>query len=201
MYPAGPTAYRSEGALLELPGSLNPGAHTGYASMVHLVVDHPERWLGLDEEPPETASGPVKVVHEPRERLFGDITPASVRWHPLPARHRVGWWVTRIGASAGVADAAPRFAGVLGDRLPFQAALGASAAGLAVGATAHELGVSDPDDWVPLLEVQDLLDDRPRGSILFRAAAKPPVVGARGWLDERSAIGKASKTTTGFVAA
>ena len=242
----------------------------GYASMVHLVVDHPERWLGLDEDPPETASVPVKVVHEVRERLFGDVTPASVRWHTLPVRRRVGWWATRIGASAGVAAAAPRFAGALADRLPLQAALGASAAGLAVCATAHEHGVSDPDDWVPLLasvvfdrtltpeptraapddasvrraqsekqledaaadtseppstmeqlgeqarrtvralwrlgrtllEVQDLLDERPRGNIVFRTAAKVPVVGVvGGWLDERSAIGKAAKATTRLVAA
>jgi hypothetical protein len=242
----------------------------GYASMVHLVVDHPERWLGLDEDPPETASGPVRVVHEIRERLFGDVTPASVRWHTLPVRRRVGWWVTRIGASAGVAAAAPRFAGALADRLPLQAALGASAAGLAVCATAHEHGVSDPDDWVPLLatvvfdrtlspeptrpapddpsvrraqsqkqledaaadtseppstmeqlgeqaqrtvralwrlgrallEVQDLLDERPRGNIVFRAVATVPVVGVLGgWLDERSAIGRASTATTRLVAA
>ena len=37
------------------------------------------------------------------------------------------WWVARIGLSAGLAAAAPRFAGVLADRVPLQAALGASA--------------------------------------------------------------------------
>jgi hypothetical protein len=239
------------------------GVLGGYASMVHLVVANPQRWLVLEDEPPESASLPVRVVHEVRDRLFGELTPASAAWPEQPVRRRVGWWLVRIGASAGVAAAAPRFAGVVADRLPLQAALGASAAGLAVCATAHEYGVRDPDDWVPLLgtvlfdrrlqsgdgdatshvqseqnledaaadvseppstmdrlgaqaqrtvralwrlgrsllEVQELLDERPRGNIVLRTAAKIPVVGVvGGWLDERSAISKASRATAQLVA-
>jgi hypothetical protein len=47
--------------------------------------------------------------------------------------------------------AARRFAGALADRIPLQAALGASAAGLAVCAVARERGNGAPADWVPLL--------------------------------------------------
>ncbi|WP_298459417.1 hypothetical protein [uncultured Cellulomonas sp.] len=69
----------------------------------------------------------------------------------MPVQRRVDWWVTRIGVSAGLAAAAPRLAGALSDRVPLQAALGASAAGLAVCATAREYGRTTPGDWVPLL--------------------------------------------------
>lgn len=238
------------------------GVLGGYAGLVHLVIANPQRWLVLEEDPPDSASIPVTIVHAVRDRLLGDLTPASPSWSRLPVRRRVGWWLVRIGASAGLAAAAPRFAGVVADRVPLQAALGASAAGLAVCATAHEHGVTDPDDWVPLLgtvvlgrrlqrrdgdtplqeqleqdledaaadvreppstmdrlgtqarrsvralwrlgrsllEVQDLLDQRPRGNIVLRAVAKIPVVGVvGGWLDERSAIYKASRATARIV--
>ena len=47
-----------------------------------------------------------------------------------------------------------------------------------------------------LLDVDDLLDKRPRGHFLARALAKLPVVGfAGGWLDERGAVRKAAEET------
>jgi hypothetical protein len=175
---------------------------------------------------------------------------------------RVQWWVTRIGISAGLAAAAPRFAGALSDRVPLQAALGAAAAGLAVCATAREHGRSSPAEWVPLLakvlfdrevpagdapapddeeaqrrladepaedaptggpvaklgrgaaraaltvwqlartflELQRLLDERPRGGFVARTLGKLPVVGvAGGWLDERGGIRKASRQTAKLI--
>jgi hypothetical protein len=46
------------------------------------------------------------------------------------------------------------------------------------------------------LELQHLLDERPRGSFLARALGKLPVVGiAGGWLDERGGIRKAAQET------
>jgi hypothetical protein len=46
------------------------------------------------------------------------------------------------------------------------------------------------------LNVDDLLDERPRGGFLARALAKLPVVGiAGGWLDERGGISKAAEET------
>ena len=45
-------------------------------------------------------------------------------------------------------------------------------------------------------EVSSMLDERPHGSLIWRAVGKLPVVGvAGGWLDERGAIRRASKRT------
>ncbi|SDD04117.1 hypothetical protein [Auraticoccus monumenti] len=122
-----------------------------YSGMVDQVIGDPRRWLGLDDDPPPTARFPARVLDALRDRAFGETTPSSPRWSDLPVQQRVDWWVTRIGVSAGLAAAAPRLAGALADRVPLQAALGASAAGLAVCATAREHGRSDPAEWVPLL--------------------------------------------------
>ena len=119
--------------------------------MVDRVLSNPERWLGLDDDPPPTAAFPARALDAVRDRAFGEQTPASPTWTELPASKRVDWWVTRIGISAGLAAAAPRFFGALANRLPVQAGLGAAAAGLAVCATAREHGRTAPQDWIPLL--------------------------------------------------
>ena len=123
-----------------------------YAGMVHHVLADPERWLGMDSEPDAGTAGiPRRALDAVRDHTLGSVTPASPDWSTRPVDTRVDWWVDRIGFGAGLAAAAPRFAGVLADRLPLQAALGASAAGLAVCAVATEHGVTEPDAWVPLL--------------------------------------------------
>lgn len=122
-----------------------------YAGMVQHVLANPERWLRLDDDPPPTAGLPLRALDMLRDRATGETTPASPGWHDLPLDKRTNWWVTRIGISAGLAAAAPRFAGALADRIPLQAALGASASGMAVCATAREHGRTAPEDWVPLL--------------------------------------------------
>lgn len=234
------------------------GALSMYAGMVGRVLANPQRWLGVDDDPPSGAGRLRHALDAIRDRTLGDITPASPQWESLPRDARIRWWVTRIGLGAGLAAAAPRFAGALADRVPLQAALGASASGLAVCAVAREYGHTDPAGWVPLLsrvlfdrtldpgtvpiadpaeaeqhlesaaadtteppstmsalgrgaqrtvrtlwrlartflEVDDLLDRRPRGGLLARGVAKIPVVGvAGGWLDERGAIRKAARRT------
>ncbi len=130
-----------------------------YARMVGRVLADPQRWLGLDDDPPPTARFPARVLDALRDRALGNTTPASPAWAEVPLQRRVDWWVTRIGVSAGLAAAAPRLAGVLADRIPLQSALGAGAAGLAVCATAREHGRTAPTDWVPLL-AQVLFDRR-----------------------------------------
>jgi len=223
-----------------------------YARMAHRVIGDPERWLGLDDDPPSSAALPRKVLDALRDRAFGEVTPASPTWDQQPVDDRVRWWVRRIGVSAGLAAAVPRVAGALANRVPLQAALGASAAGLAVCSTAREHGVTDAASWVPLLakvlldrdvaarpvgseadeaaasldeapapeaakglgpgarraagtlwhlsrqiwELQSVLDERPRGNVLFRTVAQLPVVGlAGGFLDERGGIRRAAKET------
>lgn len=229
-----------------------------YAGMVRQVLDNPRRWLGADEEPPADAGLPARAVDAVRDRALGELTPASDQWAEQPVAERVDWWVDRIAIVGGLSAAMPRFAGALADRVPVQAALGASAAGLAVCAVAREHGRTTADAWVPLLarvlfnrdlepaaapvpapeeserqledaardireppsqlaalgqgaqravrtlwrlarvlfDVQDLLDERPRGGLFARALAKLPVVGiAGGWLDERGGIRKAAEET------
>ncbi|HEY0240736.1 MAG TPA: hypothetical protein VGC37_19065 [Friedmanniella sp.] len=229
-----------------------------YARMAHRVIGDPERWLGLDDDPPPTAALPRKLLDAIRDRAFGEVTPASPVWGQRPLDDRVRWWVRRIGISAGLAAAVPRVAGALADRVPLQAALGASAAGLAVCSTAREHGVVDPARWVPLLakvlldrdvstpvvataeaeeaaarlddapppeeakglgpgarraagtlwhlarqiwELQSVLDERPRGNVLFRTLAQIPAVGlVGGFLDERGGIKRAAKETAKLIA-
>jgi hypothetical protein len=122
-----------------------------YAGMVGQVLNNPRRWLGVDEEPPLNAGLPARVLDAVRDRALGDVTPSSPHWAEQPESKRVDWWIRRIAVGAALAAAAPRFAGALADRIPLQAALGASAAGLAVCAVARERGKSSPADWVPLL--------------------------------------------------
>lgn len=239
-----------------------------YAGMVDRVLGDPVRWLGADEDLPRTAGLPRRALDAVRDRTLGKLNPTSAGWQQQPVEKRVDWWVARIGISAGLAAAAPRVAGLLADRVPLQAALGASAAGLAVCAAAREHGLTEAVDWVPLLakvifdrelapradavppaeeseqaldapveeaedgpaterpgrmaglgrgaaraaqtlwrlartflELQHLLDERPRGGFLARTLAKLPVVGvAGGWLDERGAIRKAANQTTALLA-
>ena len=122
-----------------------------YAGMVGQVLNNPRRWLGVDEEPPLNAGLPARVLDAVRDRALGDVTPSSPHWAEQPESKRVDWWIRRIAVGAALAAAAPRFAGALADRIPLQAALGASAAGLAVCAVARERDKSAPADWVPLL--------------------------------------------------
>ena len=122
-----------------------------YAGMVGQVLNNPRRWLGVDEDPPLSAGLPARMFDAIRDRTLGDVTPASPNWAAQPETERVNWWIRRIAVGAALAAAAPRFAGALADRVPLQAALGASAAGLAVCAVARERGQDTPAEWVPLL--------------------------------------------------
>ena len=122
-----------------------------YAGMVDRVLRNPGRWLGTDEHPPPCAPFPARALDALRDRALGDKTPASPTWGEEPVQRRVDWWVTRIGVSAGLAAAAPRFFGALANRVPLQAALGAAAAGLAVCAAAREHGATAPEEWIPIL--------------------------------------------------
>ena len=235
-----------------------------YAGMVRQVLDNPRRWLGSDDEPSADAGLPDRALDAVRDRTLGETTPGSPQWAEQPLAKRVDWWVDRIALVGGLAAATPRFAGALADRVPIQAALGASAAGLAVCAVAREHGKRAAAEWVPLLarvlfnrdlgpqqtapvpdpeeseaqledaakdtseppskmaalgqgaqravrtlwrlartflNIDDLLDERPRGGFFARALAKVPVVGlAGGWLDERGAIRKAAQETEELLA-
>jgi hypothetical protein len=163
------------------------GALARYARLARVVLDDPERWLGVDadadidtdaaasdagaegspEERDRPEPGPSlarRAVSAASDRVFGEVPPGSPGWSQLPEEQRSDWWVQRIGVVAGLAAATPRYAGALADRLPLQAGLGAAAAGLAVCAVAREHGLRDPDDWVPLLATVLFKRTLPTGS-------------------------------------
>lgn len=141
------SAARSRPAITDAQFARSLGA---YAGMVDRVLDQPERWLGVDP-PTGVRSVPRKVLDRLRHTVSGDQHPGSAGWDREPLAARTEWWLDRIALTAGVAAAAPRLAGLLADRIPLQAALSASASGLAVCAVARENGVDDPEAWVPLL--------------------------------------------------
>jgi hypothetical protein len=92
-------------------------------------------------------AGPVRVLDLSVTAPLAMSLPASPQWDALPESKRVDWWLRRIALGAALAAAAPRFAGALADHISLQAALGASAAALAVCAVARERGTDDPVDW------------------------------------------------------
>ena len=93
-------------------------------------AQQPATWLGVDEAP-LSAGLPARVLDVVGDRALGDVTP------PRRAGPRTRVQAGRLVDSAdrggrALAAAAPRLGGALADRIPLQAALGASAAGLAV---------------------------------------------------------------------
>ena len=139
------------------------GPLSRYAALAARVLDDPAEWL--DDDPAQAAGrGRLERLREAVEdRFTGDVHPGSAGWSALPVERRVDWWVDRVALVAAPVAATPRVFGVAADRVPIQAALGAAAQGLAVCAVAREHGVTDPDDWVPLLGRVLLDRDVPRG--------------------------------------
>src|SRR5215216_369287 len=52
-----------------------------YAAMVDRVLSNPQRWLGMDEDPPPCAPFPARAFDAVRDRAFGEQTPASPTWY------------------------------------------------------------------------------------------------------------------------
>lgn len=124
-----------------------------YAFGADALLRDPDSWV--DETPDK---GIVRRVAGLPRRLLRRLVGASrEEWDAKPVEQRVAWWLRRINAVVVPVAATPRVFGVAADRLPLQATFGAAAQGLAVCAVAREHGVTDPDDWVPLL-AQVLMD-------------------------------------------
>jgi hypothetical protein len=124
-----------------------------FARLAARLVEDPAAWLGTEPVP---GPGPVlgrlrRMGVGVRHLLVGRTHPGAPGWDQIPLQDRCQWWVRRIQAVAAPIAATPRIAGALADRVPLQGALGEAAAGLAVCAVAHEHGVQEPEDWVPLL--------------------------------------------------
>jgi hypothetical protein len=151
-----------------------------FARLADTVLDQPEHWLRVDGEPEKLQGRLGRSWRAARDAVTGDTHPGSPDWDSLPVSERVDWWVARIGVTAGAVAAAPRFTGLVSDRLPIQAGLGAAASGLAVCAVARENGIDDPVRWVPML-AQVIFDRRLDHEV---AEAETPAAGDVGAVDE-----------------
>lgn len=83
--------------------------------------------------------------------------PGTAAWASMEPPQRSRWWVRRVGRFTTLIAAIPGIGGVLANRLPVSAALGAAGQGLLLVAIAGEHGVHDEDELVGLL-----------GAVLFR---------------------------------
>lgn len=83
--------------------------------------------------------------------------PGTAAWASMEPAQRTRWWVRRVGRFTTLIAAVPGIGGVLANRLPVSAALGAAGQGLLLVAIAGEHGVRDEDELVGLL-----------GAVLFR---------------------------------
>lgn len=83
--------------------------------------------------------------------------PGTAAWATMQPAQRSRWWVRRVGRFTTLVAAVPGIGGVLANRLPVSAALGAAGQGLLLVAIAGEHGVRDEDELVGLL-----------GRVLFR---------------------------------
>ncbi len=83
--------------------------------------------------------------------------PGTAAWAAMTPPERTRWWVRRVGRFTTLIAAVPGIGGVLANRLPVSAALGAAGQGLLLVAIAGENGVHEENELVGLL-----------GAVLFR---------------------------------
>ncbi|MGV0634921.1 hypothetical protein ABQE69_13725 [Mycolicibacillus trivialis] len=77
--------------------------------------------------------------------------PGTRAWATMDVRHRVNWWVRRVGAANTVLVASPRAFGVLSAALPVQDMLGFANQAIVLCAVAREYGVTDRGELIRLL--------------------------------------------------
>lgn len=77
--------------------------------------------------------------------------PGTAAWARMNPQQRTLWWINRVGRFTTLVVSVPGFAGVIADRLPLQATLGAASQAMVLCAVAREWGVADQTDQVRLL--------------------------------------------------
>lgn len=119
---------------------------------------------GLRESDPFGLRSRVEVVGAERGRreklldfLASIEVPGTAAWASMDPSQHSDWWVYRVGRFTTLLAAIPGIGGVLANRLPVSAAIGAAGQGLLLVAIAGEHGVSDEEQLVALL-----------GAVLFR---------------------------------
>ncbi|OLT42065.1 hypothetical protein BJF85_23605 [Saccharomonospora sp. CUA-673] len=97
------------------------------------------------------------VIDEPkvRDRVLHGLNsmkvPGTVTWSRMGVDARVRWWKGRVGRVTSLVAAVPGIAGVLANRFPVQATLGAAGQGLLLCALAGERGHTDVETRVRLI--------------------------------------------------
>lgn len=104
--------------------------------------------------------------------------PGTAAWASMRPAERSRWWVRRVGRFTTVIAAVPGIGGVVANRLPVSAALGAAGQGLLLVAIAGEHGVHEEDRLVGLL-----------GRVMFRRelVVEAPTAAADAAADARAA--------------
>lgn len=106
----------------------------------------------------DAAAGDERSVREKVLDFLATVeVPGTAAWASMGPPQRSRWWVRRVGRFTTLIAAVPGIGGVLANRLPVSAALGAAGQGLLLVAVAGEHGVDDEDELVGLL-----------GAVLFR---------------------------------
>lgn len=134
---------------------------------------------------------------EPLDRVLDGLAvalnvahaPGTRAWATMDVRHRVNWWVRRVGAVNTVLVASPRAFGLLSAALPVQDMLGFANQAIVLCAVAREYGVTDRGELIRLLAAvlcnRDLSAD-----VIAEAqqhgAEEPPRLGANPFAFARS---------------
>ena len=106
--------------------------------------------LGLRDREVERGAD-RKLVDKLWDRLAAVKVPGTAAWARMDVRRRDEFWLNRVGRLVNLVAALPGIGGVLADRLPIQAALGAAGQGLLLSALAGEHGFTSTEDRVRLL--------------------------------------------------
>ncbi|MGM1060116.1 hypothetical protein [Saccharothrix sp. Mg75] len=106
--------------------------------------------LGLRDREAEHGAD-RKLVDRLWDGLAKVKVPGTAAWARMDVHQRDEWWLNRLGRFVSLLSALPGIGGVLADRLPIQAALGAAGQGLLLSAVAGEHGFTSTEDRVRLL--------------------------------------------------
>ncbi|NUT50927.1 MAG: hypothetical protein HOV94_27030 [Saccharothrix sp.] len=106
--------------------------------------------LGLRDRQAERGAD-RKALDRLWDQLAAVKAPGTAAWARMDVLQRDEFWLNRVGRVVSLVAALPGIGGVLADRLPIGAALGAAGQGLLLCAIAGEHGFTSTEDRVRLL--------------------------------------------------
>lgn len=117
------------------------------------ALTHPDPF-GLKKRTHGQRSGPTAIqglnlrhraVRKAVNSFYAVEYPGTAAWETMSPQRRTLWWMNRVGRFTTLVVAVPGLGGVLADRLPVQAALGAASQAMVLCAEAREWGVDETD--------------------------------------------------------